>query len=38
LRVDQLMRLEWKILLPIGFVNLMLAATMVLWKLYFFPN
>jgi NADH-quinone oxidoreductase subunit H len=38
LRVDQLMRLEWKILLPIGFVNLMLAATVVLLKLYFFPT
>jgi NADH-quinone oxidoreductase subunit H len=38
LRVDQLMRLEWKILLPIGFVNLMIAATVVLYKLYFFPS
>lgn len=38
LRVDQLMRLEWKILLPIGFANLMLAAGVVLSGLYFFPS
>ena len=38
LRVDQLMRLEWKILLPIGFVNLIAAAFMVLYGLYFFPT
>jgi NADH-quinone oxidoreductase subunit H len=38
LRVDQLMRLEWKILLPIGFVNLMVAAGVVLSGLYFFPD
>lgn len=38
LRVDQLMRLEWKILLPIGFVNLIAAATVILLKLYFFPT
>jgi NADH-quinone oxidoreductase subunit H len=37
LRVDQLMKLEWKILLPIGFVNLVLAAVAVVFKLYFFP-
>lgn len=37
LRVDQLMRLEWKILLPIGFLNLVLAAVAVVFKLYFFP-
>lgn len=37
LRVDQLMRLEWKILVPIGFINLMAAAVVVLLKLYFFP-
>jgi NADH-quinone oxidoreductase subunit H len=38
LRVDQLMRLEWKILLPIGFINLMAAAVIILLKLYFFPS
>jgi NADH-quinone oxidoreductase subunit H len=38
LRVDQLMRLEWKILLPIGFVNLAAASVIVLFKLYFFPK
>jgi len=37
LRVDQMMRLEWKFLLPIGFVNLTLAAVMVLLGWYFFP-
>lgn len=38
LRVDQLMRLEWKILVPIGFINLVIAAAVVIWKLYFFPG
>jgi len=38
LRVDQLMRLEWKILLPIGFVNLALAAVAALFGLYFFSG
>jgi NADH-quinone oxidoreductase subunit H len=37
MRVDQLMRLEWKILLPIGFVNLFAAAVIILCKWYFFP-
>jgi len=37
LRVDQMMRLEWKFLLPIGFVNLTAAAVMVLLGWYFFP-
>jgi len=37
LRVDQLMNLEWKILLPIGFANLVAAALLVLSNLYFFP-
>lgn len=38
LRVDQLMRLEWKVLLPIGFANLLAAALVVLSNLYFFPG
>ncbi|QEG01970.1 NADH-quinone oxidoreductase subunit H [Stieleria maiorica] len=38
LRMDQLMRLEWKVLLPFGFANLILAATVVLTGLYFFPT
>ncbi|MDD5308972.1 MAG: NADH-quinone oxidoreductase subunit NuoH [Deltaproteobacteria bacterium] len=38
LRVDQMMRLEWKILLPVGFVNLFAAALVVLYGLYFFPG
>lgn len=37
LRVDQLMYLEWKVLLPIGFVNLLAAALVVLFNLYPFP-
>lgn len=37
LRMDQLMRLEWKILLPIGFMNLLLASVLVVGRLYFFP-
>lgn len=37
LRVDQLMHLEWKVLLPIGFVNLLVAALVVLSRFYFFP-
>lgn len=32
LRVDQLMRLEWKVLLPVGFVNLFAASFFVLWQ------
>jgi NADH:ubiquinone oxidoreductase subunit H len=32
------MRLEWKILLPIGFVNLAAAAVVVLTKWYFFAQ
>lgn len=38
LRVDQLMRLEWKVLLPFGFANLLLAAFMVIFNLYFFAT
>jgi NADH-quinone oxidoreductase subunit H len=38
LRVDQLMHLEWKILLPIGFANLVAASLVVLSNLYFFPK
>jgi NADH-quinone oxidoreductase subunit H len=37
LRVDQLMRLEWKVLLPIGFANLFAASCLVLTNFYFFP-
>jgi NADH-quinone oxidoreductase subunit H len=37
LRVDQLMRLEWKFLMPLGFGNLILAAAIVLSKTYFYP-
>ncbi|MBL7647337.1 MAG: NADH-quinone oxidoreductase subunit NuoH [Candidatus Hydrogenedentes bacterium] len=37
LRVDQLMHLEWKILLPIGFANLLLASIIVLINAYPFP-
>ena len=35
LRVDQMMRLEWKFLLPIGFFNLLLGAVLVLSGLHF---
>ena len=38
LRVDQLMRLEWKILLPIGLANLLVAAVIVVFRWYFFPG
>jgi len=38
LRVDQLMKLEWKVLLPIGFVNLLLCAFMTLFGFYFFST
>ncbi|MEW6750341.1 MAG: NADH-quinone oxidoreductase subunit NuoH [Candidatus Latescibacterota bacterium] len=37
MRVDQLMNLEWKILLPVGFTNLAVATVVVLSGLYFFP-
>lgn len=35
LRIDQLMRLEWKFLLPIGFANIFLAAIIVLTEFHF---
>jgi NADH-quinone oxidoreductase subunit H len=35
LRIDQLMRLEWKVLLPIGFANLFIGAFIVLVGLHF---
>lgn len=37
LRVDQLMHLEWKFMLPLGFLNLLVASVLVLFNLYFFP-
>lgn len=37
LRIDQLMKFEWKFLMPIGFINLLLAAIMILTEFYFFP-
>lgn len=37
LRVDQLMRLEWKILLPIGFINLIAGTLVAYFSFYFFP-
>lgn len=38
LRMDQLMNLEWKVLLPIGFANLILGACVVLFGFYFFAS
>ncbi len=37
LRVDQLMHLEWRFLLPIGFANLIVASLIALTNFYFFP-
>lgn len=37
LRIDQLMRLEWKLLLPLGLANAALAAVVVVTRLYFYP-
>ncbi|MCB0386191.1 MAG: NADH-quinone oxidoreductase subunit H, partial [Bdellovibrionales bacterium] len=36
LRVDQLMALEWKVLLPVSLVNLFVGAVVVLSGFYFF--
>lgn len=38
LRVDQLMHLEWRFLLPVGFANLIIAALVALTNVYFFPG
>ena len=37
LRVDQLMHLEWKVLLPISLTNLLVAAVVELTNMYLFP-
>jgi len=36
MRIDQLMRLEWKVLMPIGLLNLLLASIVALSRLYIF--
>ncbi len=38
LRIDQLMKLEWKLLLPVGLLNLFLAAIISVYNLYPFSN
>ena len=35
LRIDQILRLEWKILLPIGFINLLIMTVCVVFGLHF---
>ncbi len=37
LRIDQLMKLEWKIMLPMSFINLFVASLLVLSGFYLFP-
>ncbi|MDD2942026.1 MAG: NADH-quinone oxidoreductase subunit NuoH [bacterium] len=37
LRIDQMMQLEWKVLLPIGLVNIAVAAIVAVNNCYFFP-
>ena len=34
IRIDQLLRLEWKYLLPISIVNVLLAATVAVFEWY----
>jgi len=35
LRIDQILTLEWKYLVPIGLVNLLLMVIVVVFKLHF---
>jgi len=37
LRLDQLLQLEWKFLLPIGLINVLLSSIIVIFNIYFFP-
>lgn len=36
MRIDQLMKLEWKFLLPLGIINILVAAVVVTYEWYFF--
>jgi NADH-quinone oxidoreductase subunit H len=38
LRVDQLMKFEWKLLLPIGFINVLVASILCSFGWYFFKG
>lgn len=38
LRIDQMMRLEWKVLLPLGLLNVGVSAVLILTGLYFFSG